>query len=122
MICPNCKSYQTSCKDSRLHTTYRRRRYLCMDCGASFSTKESWHDFKKIPIPQISDNYLEKYLETLYNTGNWSTKTLYDEAIKELTDQLRYAYPTPEYRVCAIAYLALLQLNLNKLKERLNES
>lgn len=121
MICPECKSNQTSCKDSRLHTTYRRRRYTCLQCGANFSTKESWHNFKTT-IPQISDNYLEKYLETLYNTGNWSTKTLYDEAIKELTDQLRYAYPTPEYRVCAIAYLALLQLNLNKLKERLNES
>ena len=57
----------------------------------------------------------------MYNTGNWSAQALYDEAIKELTDLLRYAYPThesSEYRVCAIAYLALIQLK----KERLNES
>lgn len=117
MICPECKSNQTSCKDSRLHTTYRRRRYACLQCGASFSTKESWHNFKTT-IPQISDNYLEKYLETMYNTGNWSLDVLLTEAIQILTDQLRYAYPTPEYRVCAIAYLALIQLK----KERLNES
>ena len=122
MICPECKSNQTSCKDSRLHTTYRRRRYACLQCGARFSTKESWHDFKKIPISQISDNYLEKYLEkylkTMYNTGNWSAETLLKEAKQLLTNQLRYACPTPEYRICAIAYLALIQLK----KERLNES
>lgn len=121
MICPKCNSTQTSCKDSRLHNTFRRRRYECLSCGARFSTKESWHNYTST-VPQISDNYLEKYLEALYNTSNWSTKCLYDEAIKLLTNQLRYANPSEEYRICAIAYLALVQLNLNTLKERLNES
>ena len=118
MICPECKSNQTSCKDSRLHTTYRRRRYACLNCGASFSTKESWHNFRTTIPQRISEDYLEKYLKMIYNTGNWSIETLLKEAEQLLTDQLRYAYPTPEYRVCAIAYLALIQLK----KERLNES
>ena len=118
MICPECKSNQTSCKDSRLHTTYRRRRYACLNCGASFSTKESWHNFRTTIPQRISEDYLEKYLEMMYNTSNWSAETLLKEAEQLLTDQLRYAYPTPEYRVCAIAYLALIQLK----KERLNES
>lgn len=118
MICPKCKSTQTTCKDSRLHSTYRRRRYLCFNCGETFSTKEDWHNYTATIPKRISEDYLEKYLETLYNTGNWSAETLLKEALLSLEDQLRYAYPTNEYRICAIAYLALIQLK----KERLNES
>ena len=112
MICPECKSQQTCCKDSRLHKDYRRRRYMCMDCGTSFSTKESWYNYK-IRVPHIiADNFLAKYLAIKYNTGNWTTSDLFAEAIKLLDAQLRYAYPSEEEnRICAIAYLALIQLN-----------
>lgn len=50
MRCPYCSSYQTKCVDSRMEKaeTFRRRRYLCKDCGSKFLTFEF-----------IAKNYLE---------------------------------------------------------------
>ena len=42
MICPFCKSYNTTVKDSRLDGGSRVRRYQCLDCGRRFSTRELW--------------------------------------------------------------------------------
>lgn len=40
MICPNCGSDNTRCKDSRQLRENRRRRYLCSNCGDRFTTYE----------------------------------------------------------------------------------
>ena len=40
MICPECGSENNNCKDSRQIRERRRRRYLCNNCGARFTTYE----------------------------------------------------------------------------------
>lgn len=42
MQCPYCRSYQTYCNDSRNNAdgNFRRRRYVCKDCGMKFLTYE----------------------------------------------------------------------------------
>lgn len=42
MICPNCGSENTKCKDTRQRPGCRYRRYHCHECGKRFSTKERY--------------------------------------------------------------------------------
>ena len=42
MICPNCGSVNTKCKDTRQRPNCRYRRYHCLECGKRFSTKERY--------------------------------------------------------------------------------
>lgn len=44
MICPKCKSDQTTVIDSRQFKAYRRRRYECLMCGERFTTKETVYE------------------------------------------------------------------------------
>lgn len=42
MICPSCASYNTYVVDSReKEAGVRRRRYVCLDCGKRFNTRET---------------------------------------------------------------------------------
>ena len=40
MLCPKCNSYNTKCTDTVQYVGYRRRRYICKDCGCKFVSKE----------------------------------------------------------------------------------
>ena len=40
MVCPECGSENTYCKDSRQNKNRRRRRYQCADCNVRFTTVE----------------------------------------------------------------------------------
>ena len=61
MYCPKCKSENIGIKDSRsnfkkpLFDNYRRRRYICHDCGNRFSSIEFPVDIRKIQIIEMDD-------------------------------------------------------------------
>lgn len=62
MICPNCKSEQTKTIDSRQFDSYRRRRYVCIECGERFTTKETL-------VERVEDEPVK--------FGRWVLTTLY---------------------------------------------
>ncbi len=47
MKCPICGSINTTVKDSRLDRGSRVRKYLCLDCGGKFRTREVWEKDQK---------------------------------------------------------------------------